>query len=79
MSVLEIEEKALRLSEVEKRQLIDRLWESMGSTCEEPPAWHGDILSARLQKIESGEAKFYSLEEVQERMAARSREARLSQ
>lgn len=76
MSVLEIEEKALGLSEEERQVLIFRLQKSLRSTDEEPPAWHGEILAERLALIESGEGKFYSLEEVKERMANRSREAK---
>jgi putative addiction module component (TIGR02574 family) len=76
MSVLEIEEKVMSLSNEEKLGLVARIWESMEQAPnDEPPEWHGDVLVERLKRIESGEAKTYSWEEVKERMATRSREA----
>lgn len=42
----------------------NELQASAGNTTEMP--WHSDILSARKQNIENGEARFISLEELKE-------------
>ncbi len=34
----------------------------------ESPAWHGEILKKRAEKIESGETKFISLEELKKKI-----------
>lgn len=47
MSVLEIEEKVMSLSDEEKLSLIGRLWKSMEPTSDEPPVWHGEVLASR--------------------------------
>lgn len=66
MSVLEIEEKALSLSDEEKLVLIGRLWKSMEPTSGEPPAWHDDVLAERMKRIETGEANFTPWSEARE-------------
>ena len=34
----------------------------------ESPAWHGEILRKRAEKIESGETEFMSLEELKQKI-----------
>lgn len=45
---------------------METLWDSLfyEETEIESPEWHRDILEERKQKIESGKAKFLSLEEL---------------
>lgn len=66
MSIVEIE----KMSSVERLQIMERLWDVMCREPEEPksPDWHGDILARRRGRIDSGEAKFFSLEEVRNRL-----------
>ena len=66
MSTLEIEQQALALPDKEKLKLIDRLCQSIGG--DPTPEWHGDTLAERRKRIESGEAKFYTLEEAMQKM-----------
>lgn len=49
---------------------MEALWEALCRQENEPisPDWHEDILSERLSKMESGQAKFYSLDEVKKRL-----------
>ena len=35
---------------------------------ESSPSWHGDVLSKRLAKVESGQGKFLTLEELKGRL-----------
>lgn len=58
MSALEIEEKALRLSDEEKLGLIVKLEESMAPPAGDPPEWHREVLADRMQRIETGEASY---------------------
>lgn len=62
MSVAEIE----KMTAVERLEAMERLWDAMchDETEPEPPAWHEDVLAQRRARIESGEAKFYTLDEV---------------
>lgn len=59
-----------RMSLAERFQTMEMIW---GSFLKSPetvpsPAWHGDILSQRLAKVEAGQGKFLSLEQVCERL-----------
>jgi hypothetical protein len=50
----------------EKLQLMEILWEDLSRNPENipSPAWHGEVLAERQRKIEEGQAKFLSLDEV---------------
>lgn len=56
------------MTNVEKLQAMDSLWSSLTKSDPEvtSPEWHGEILRERTKRMESGEAKYYSLEEVKE-------------
>lgn len=45
---------------------MDLIWESLVAESEEPasPNWHGEVIAERLEKVESGKAKFLSVAEV---------------
>ena len=55
-----------KMSVLERLQTMEALWDSLTHEQVEitSPDWHGDILSARAKKIESGKAQFKSLEEL---------------
>ncbi|MGI8819567.1 MAG: addiction module protein [Chthoniobacterales bacterium] len=69
MSIAEIKEKLPRLTNAERIDLLNAVWESIENKDEEieSPAWHGEVLAQREAEIQSGEAKFLSLHEVKER------------
>jgi len=71
MSVLEIEEKALSLSDEEKVGLIVKLQESLQSHGEDPPDWHGEVLAERQRQIDSGEASYIPWKKVKAEMKQR--------
>lgn len=54
----------------ERLRTMEALWDAL---CNEPsgsssPAWHEGLLEERRRKIESGEAHFFSIEEVEKRL-----------
>ncbi|MCH2156494.1 MAG: addiction module protein [Opitutales bacterium] len=53
------------MSNKEKLRAMEALWDCLCHQEKEPesPSWHNDLLDRRRARIESGEAKFYSLEE----------------
>ncbi len=53
------------MSTPEKLEAIDLIMNSFGKNGSEmpSPAWHQDVLSERMRLIESGEAKWLSIEE----------------
>lgn len=71
MSTLELGKKVLELPREERKNLLNLLQESLEPNNEEPPEWHGDVLAERNKKIESGDAKFLSLEEFNEKLDQR--------
>ena len=50
------------MSVAEKLQTIEALWDTLDDESLESPDWHLDVLNERKKSIESGEAKFISLE-----------------
>ena len=66
MSITEIE----RMSATERLQTMEALWDAMCHEAKEPesPGWHRDVLAERRRRIESGEAKFYTLQEAREKL-----------
>ncbi|MFO7876293.1 MAG: addiction module protein [Desulfovermiculus sp.] len=63
MTTLEVE----KMSTSERIQAMEVLWDSLISHNAgiESPQWHYDVLDQRKKKIDSGEAEFISLEEMQ--------------
>ncbi|MGB8352471.1 MAG: addiction module protein [Chthoniobacteraceae bacterium] len=59
-----------RMTPIERLKTMELIWESLvkdvGSV--DSPAWHGEILKGRLDKVRSGEAKFLDLDEVRRRL-----------
>lgn len=55
-----------KMSSNERLEAMELLWDAICHESSEPrsPNWHKDVLSQRRKRIESGEAKFYSLDEV---------------
>ncbi len=66
IEVAEIE----RMSLEERLQTMELLWVSLTRTPEAVPSpdWHGEVLAARLAKVERGEGEFLSLAEVKARL-----------
>ncbi|HEX4086258.1 MAG TPA: addiction module protein [Chthoniobacteraceae bacterium] len=67
MSASEIQETVARLDREERLQMLEALSEAMQKDEPDSPAWHGDILAERLAKVESGNATFFTLEELKKR------------
>jgi putative addiction module component (TIGR02574 family) len=69
MSVSEIKQELSQLTNAERIELLNAVWESIENKDEEieSPAWHGEVLAQREAEIASGEAKFLSLDELKER------------
>ncbi len=69
MSVLEFREEIPRLTKAERLEAMEWLWASLRE--QEPvasPEWHGDVLAARKAKLDSGDAQFLTIEQLQERL-----------
>ncbi|MDQ6655168.1 MAG: addiction module protein [Verrucomicrobiota bacterium] len=69
MSVAEMKQGLSKLTNAERIELMNAVWESIENKDEEieSPAWHGEVLAEREAEIQSGTAKFLSLEELKER------------
>jgi hypothetical protein len=54
----------------EKLQLMEVLWDDLSRTAEDvpSPAWHAEVLAERERLIESGQAHFVDLAEMEERL-----------
>ncbi len=59
-----------KLTNAERIDLMNAVWESIENKDEEieSPAWHGKVLAERATTIDSGEAKFLTLDELKERL-----------
>jgi hypothetical protein len=66
MSIADIK----KMSPAERLQTMEALWDVMCHDSSEPdsPDWHEGILQERKKRIESGEAKFYSISEARKRL-----------
>jgi hypothetical protein len=58
------------MSVIERLQAIEQIWDTL---CRDPeivasPKWHGEVLSDRKARAESGEAKFLTLAELKARL-----------
>ena len=52
----------------ERLKCMEILWDSLRSSDPKSPGWHGQVLSERRAKIERGEAKFISGDELKKRL-----------
>ncbi len=68
MSIAEIE----KMTQPERLRAMEALWDALCHEKSEPesPDWHEGILAERRRKIESGEARFITLEEAKRRIEA---------
>lgn len=59
-----------KMSNRERLQSMEALWDAICQDSEglQTPEWHGRVLGERKQRLESGEAKFVSIEEARERL-----------
>jgi hypothetical protein len=72
MWVLPTEDSRMMLAEVktmtqgERLQAMEELWDVMchDDTALAPPEWHKNILAERREKMQSGKAKFITIEEL---------------
>ena len=62
----EIEQMSLE----ERLQTMELLWVSLARTPDAVPSpdWHGEVLAARLAKIERGEGEFLTIPQVKKRL-----------
>jgi hypothetical protein len=53
-----------------KVRAMEELWDDLCRTAGgiASPAWHGEVLAKRLERLERGETKFLPWQEVQERL-----------
>ena len=65
MSITEIK----NMTTVERLEAMELLWDALCDEEEEvrSPVWHEQILKKRKERIESGEANFYTLDQLKER------------
>ena len=56
-----------KMSVGEKLQAIDMLWNALDDDDVELPEWHHDVLDARVKELESGQAKYESLDALKRR------------
>lgn len=58
------------MSSAERLQTMERLWDALCHEAEKLPSplWHGVELSRRKARIESGEARFFTLEEARKQL-----------
>jgi hypothetical protein len=61
------------MSTTERLQAMELLWRSFSASEDKPPspAWHGEVLSERLAKVEAGEGKFLTIPELKARLASK--------
>ena len=59
-----------QMSLEERLQTMELLWVSLARTPDAVPFpyWHGEVLAARLAKIERGEGEFLTIPQVKERL-----------
>ena len=67
MSIAEI----TNMTSSERLETMEHLWDALCHDPVEPssPTWHKNVLSQRRQRIESGEAKLYTLDEIKSHFA----------
>jgi len=58
------------MSQAAKLRVMEELWDDL---CRSPegvplPAWHGEVLAARVERVAKGEAEFREWPDVKERL-----------
>jgi len=58
--------EAKTMTQGERLQAMEELWDVIchDDTVLEPPKWHKNILAERREKMQSGKAKFITIEEI---------------
>jgi len=58
-----------KMSTIERLQTMEAIWDTLlyDEIEIESPEWHRDVLEERRRKIDSGKAKFFSVEELKKR------------
>ena len=76
MTATEIPLETMPLSE--RLALLSRIWDTLPpfspeveSREIEMPEWHADVLHERLREVEEGRAKWYTIDEIEERRVRR--------
>jgi putative addiction module component (TIGR02574 family) len=61
------------MSVQEKLLLMERLWDDLSRRPEEvpSPAWHGDVLAARIAAVREGRTHFVDWEDAKQRLRER--------
>ena len=64
-------EEVSQMSTPEKLEVLDLIMNSFGNDGSEMPSpdWHEEVLSERMRKIDSGEAKWLSFDEVKRELS----------
>lgn len=64
-----------RMSVTERLQAMDQIWDSLNQCGDEIPSpdWHQDVLAARKERAQSGEAKFLTLDQLRSRLRSSER------
>jgi hypothetical protein len=59
-----------QMSLEERLQTMELLWVSLARTPDAVPSpdWHGEVLAARVAKIERGEGEFLTIPQLKERL-----------
>jgi hypothetical protein len=58
------------MSRADKLRVMEELWDDLCHSSEgmPSPAWHGEVLAARIKRVATGEAEFRDWTEVRERL-----------
>jgi hypothetical protein len=58
------------MSHAAKLRVMEELWDDLCHSTEgvPSPAWHGDVLAARAERVAKGEAQFREWADVKERL-----------
>jgi len=64
MSTAEIE----KMSTSERLSAMEQLWDALCHEGKEPdsPSWHQDVLAQRQERMNSADAKFYTLDQIRD-------------
>jgi hypothetical protein len=59
-----------RMSPQEKMDAIEKLWEALARDEQRTPSpgWHAQVLANRKQRVEKGESRFLTLDELKARL-----------
>lgn len=65
-----VESDIVHMTVAERFQAMEVIWGSFLKSPEDvpSPAWHGQVLSERLARVEAGQGKFLTLEELKGRL-----------